>query len=65
MKESRESLRRKRKAFPCRGAEDENGRGTDSGKSGTRNLETECQKQGGEYRRVCEAEAVTEIGCSR
>ena len=47
---------RKGKVNPCRGAEDGIGTRTNSGKSNTRNLETEYQRQSGECGRVCKFE---------
>ena len=42
------------KVIPCRGAEDKNGAGTNSGKSGTRDLESESVKSRAESRGGCE-----------
>ena len=44
---------RKWKVIPCRGAEDRIGAGTNSGKSGTRDLESESVKNKAESRGGC------------
>ena len=50
-------MERKGEVIACRWAEDEKGAGTNSGKSGTRNLEANgYQKQSGEYGRECKAD---------